>query len=148
MTLPEFQRRFSKLDLNRELSNAIQDSYSSAVALNKGQLFNRGEDSEGNKLKYNSTFYALDKNKSNPLPGFGNADLFVTGAFYNGFYAQVKGNKSVIFGSTDPKTSKLEDRFGKKIFGLTKDNRKVFAVEILRPKLEQYITKTIGTPFK
>lgn len=147
-TIPEMLRRVKSLGLERRITTIIQNTQPDAVKLNQNQLFLKGEDSEGNKLKYLNPTYAIDKNKLNPLPGLFNADLFVTGQFYRGFYAQVKGGKSIIFGSTDSKSSKLEAQFGSKIFGLTKENKKVYAVQFVKRELFQQITQVTGLRFK
>ena len=148
MTLAELDRRLKKLNIESETVEIIKRNEFELLIFNKTQLYNFGVDSNGAKLeRYSSKYYAKEKNFMNRRPGFGVPDLFVTGAFYNGFFASPKGS-SIVFGSRDDKSDKLEASYGSKIFGLTRDNKKIFAVEIVRPQQQQYITKTTGLVFK
>jgi hypothetical protein len=44
-----------------------------------------------------------------------------TGDFHDSFFARFVG-KNIAIGATDEKAEKLEDRYGKAIYGLTDDN--------------------------
>ena len=63
--------------------------------------------------------YAIEKNKMNSLPGLGIVDLKLTGDFYNAFYFD---NNELEVNSSDSKTEKLTERYGKYIFKLTPDS--------------------------
>jgi len=148
MTIPEMLAKWKSVNLEREVPIIIQSSSDEMVKLNRSQLYQKGVDSENEKLKpYQSPAYALDKNRINPLPGLFNPDLYLTGAFQRGFYAQVKAGKSIIFGSTDFKSDRLERDYGKEIFGLTKDNSKVYLDTTVMPLIREYITRQTGLRF-
>lgn len=148
MTLPEFNRRVQSLNMPLALQEAFKSTAFEAIKLNQNQLRLKSQKSDGSFLKdYASGAYAEYKNFLNSSPGLGRPDFYDTGEFQEGFYVRVQPN-SLIFGSVDPKTGKLEGRDGIEIFGLTKDNKKLYASDFIRPELQIYITKTIGTPFK
>lgn len=140
-------RRVKSVQLEREVPVIVQNTADEMVRLNRSQLY-KGVNVEGNKLTpYQSPLYALEKNRTNPAPGLFNPDLFVTGAFYRGFYAQVKAGKSVIFGSTDVKSEALEEKYGKLIFGLTKDNKRVYLDTTVWPMIRAYVSRQTGLRF-
>lgn len=149
MTIPQMLERWKSVNLKTEVPIIIQDTNGEMVKLNREQLKVKGLDSESKRLKpYQSPAYALDKNRMNPSPGLFNPDLFVTGRFHGGFYANVKASKSILFGSTDFKSERLEKSYGKQIFGLTKDNKRVYLDTTVMPKIREYITKQTGLRFK
>lgn len=141
--------RVGKLDLRKQVTNILLDQAPELVKLNREQLYDDSIDSSGNLLEsYSSPIYAVNKNKRNPGPGLFHPDLYDTGSFQNNFYAQVKSGRTILFGSTDYKSSDLEDKYGKEIFGLTKDNRRVYATGVFYSALKQYITLTTGLRFQ
>lgn len=148
MTLAELDRRLQKLNMPLATQEALKSTAFEAIKLNQDQLRLKGQKSDGSFLKdYQSEEYAKYKNFLNASPGFGRPDFYDTGEFQEGFFVQVKPN-SLIFGSVDSKSAKLEMRDGKEIFGLTKDNKRIYAVQFIRPELQLYITKTTGLQFK
>jgi hypothetical protein len=147
VTIRAMLDKVKSLNLTSQVPKIIQQTSGYAIKLNQSQLYEHGEDSTNKNLKYSSPSYAINKNRINPSPGLFNADLFVTGKFYKGFYAQVKGGTSILFGSTDFKSLDLEKKFGNKIFGLTMDNQKIYAVDIVYPELQKYITSKTGLQF-
>lgn len=148
MTLAELDRRLKKLNMPLATQEALKSTAFEAIKLNQDQLRLKGQKSDGSFLKdYQSEEYAKYKNFLNGSPGFGRPDFYDTGEFQEGFFVQVKPN-SLIFGSVDSKSAKLEMRDGKEIFGLTKDNKRIYAVQYVRTELQLYITKTTGLVFK
>jgi len=140
--------KLQRVNLETQIPVIIQRNSEVAADLNRKQLYNRGVDSNSLKLSpYQSTPYALDKNLINPSPGLYNPDLFLTGAFQRGFYAQVKAGTTIIFGSTDMKTGDLERKYTNKIFGLTMDSKERFASETVMPEIRNYITGITGLKF-
>ena len=141
-------RRWKSVNLEAEIPKIIQNSSDEMVRLNREQLYVRGERSDNERLApYRSITYALEKNNINPSPGLFNPDLYLTGDFQGGFYAQVKSGKSVSFGSTDFKSDRLERDYGKEIFGLTFDNKKVYLDTSIMPGIRSYITRQTGVKF-
>lgn len=132
--------KVKSLDLRSEVPVILQRTSYEIESLNKEQLYNYGVDSTGTKLKeYSSEYYAREKNYDNPRPGKGIPDLFVTGAFYKGFGVVVSSKKFII-DSTDSKSASLEARYGSKIFGLTADNKKVYALGVFYAELKKYVS--------
>lgn len=64
--------------------------------------------------------------------------LYETGAFYGAFFAEIQEDK-ILTSSTDPKAYLLEFYYGKEIFGVQPDNKKIYVFGpfwgVLRPKL-------------
>lgn len=111
------------------------------IELNRSlQLFQKGIDSEGNPLKPYSPNTVVFKRQKNQI--FKHTTLKDTGMFYNGFRVIVENNILYIT-STDEKTDELMDKYGKNIFGLTRDNRITLFDEIIRPDLCDYLNKAI-----
>jgi hypothetical protein len=103
--------------------------------------------STGSKLElYQSVLYALDKEKMNPLPGFLHPDLFLTGEFFNGFFVEVDNDSYLIY-SKDEKTEDLVKRYSDDIFGLTDQNKEIFADTYLYEAVTQYIADKTGLVF-
>jgi|GEM_PF-1068376 len=148
MTIPEMLRRVKYLNMPLAVQESLKSTAFEAIKLNQNQLRLKGQKSDGSFLKdYQSESYAEYKNFLNSSPGFGRPDFYDTGDFQDGFYVQVKTN-SLIFGSVDEKSDKLEARDGKEIFGLTKENKKVYAVQFVKPELFAYITRVTGLKFR
>lgn len=148
MTIPEMLKRWQSVNLESQIPIIIQNTSDEMVKINRDQLYSRGIKSTGENLApYRSITYAIQKNNRNPSPGIFNPDFFVTGAFQRGMYAQVKGGKSVIFGSTDFKSTRLEERDGKEIFGLTIDNKRIYLDNSIMPGIRSYITAQTGLRF-
>lgn len=148
VTIPEMLRRVNSLNMSLAVQESLKSTAFEAIKLNQNQLRLKGRKSDGSFLKdYQSESYAEYKNFLNSSPGLGRPDLYDTGVFQEGFYVQVKTN-SLILGSVDPKSDKLEARDGKEIFGLTKENKKVYAVQFVKPELFAYITKVTGLKFR
>lgn len=148
MTIPEMLARLKSVNLDTQVPIIVQNTRDEMVKLNREQLYSHGIKSNGENLApYRSIAYAIKKNNVNPSPGLFNPDFFVTGAFQRGMYAQVKAGTSVIFGSTDFKSNRLEERDGKEIFGLTQDNKKVYLDNTVMPEIRLYITAKTGLKF-
>ncbi|MFZ4754274.1 MAG: hypothetical protein ACOYLG_13095, partial [Chitinophagaceae bacterium] len=98
-------------DMSRELADQ-----------NRAQL-KKGQTAKGTKFKpYASDNYASVKNRMNPIPGYGNPDLFVEGKFAAGIKLVV-GLDGGDMGSTDGKEARLEGMYGAdNIFGLNDES--------------------------
>lgn len=99
---------------------SIQTTQSSFIELQKAQL-HAGFNSDGSKIgdsqPYASEVYAEKKEQQNPLPGFGNPDLFLTGSTYDGIELKIDANKITIL-SRDSKFNKLNKRYDFAFAGL------------------------------
>lgn len=106
------------------------------VDLNLDQL-DEGQTATLEKLrpKYRNVSYALQKQTLNPKPGYGNPDLKVTGDFYEGFKAELRGHILEIY-STDYKAPKLEQKYAN-IYGLTPDNFTELIDQVILPELQK-----------
>ena len=131
------------VNANSEIKYAIQKASDWAIELNKDQL-ESGLDSFGNKISpgYKNFDYANEKNKRNKRPGFGVPDLKNTGGFYSGFYAKYDKN-NISINSSDEKTPALIKKYGKEIFGLTKESRNVFS-DVVREEIIKVIEQKTG----
>lgn len=92
---------------------------------------------------YRSDSYAFRKNNLNPLAGFGNVDLMLTGAFANSLFP-IKKTTGFIFESSDSKLGDLISKYGMDIMGLNQKTfddiqKNIYSVEIIR-----YIKTRIG----
>ena len=130
MTINDLYLNAKAIDLADIFSDVIAKNEDHLIQLNQNQLYKDSSDSEGNQLQqYNSLTYALEKSQMNAGVGFGNPDLYYTGAFYRGWSILIT-NTGFLFDSSDSKTSKLIDDYGINIFGLRKDNLESFTVNI------------------
>lgn len=69
------------------------------------------------------------------------------GDFWNDMFVDV-GSESYEVGSADAKAAKLEKKYGKKIFGLTKESRSEEYIPLyLLPAIQNRITKRLGFKF-
>jgi hypothetical protein len=140
-TIKGLYRKVQALQTDQVIENVFVQNEKVLTDENKKQLF-AGFDNNGNRLKkYKSSVYALRKASLNPLPGFGNPDYFLTGAFYRGWEKRIDGNviRDVL---NDPKSQILLDK-NPDILGLGGVYR-TEAVNILRPAVIKGIRQKIG----
>ena len=141
-TISKYASNFSKIDIALQLPIIIQELEPEAIAYNQQQLYRSSVDRFGKSLKqYQSPSYSLYKYRKNPLPGLGKPDLNLTGTLYRGMYLKVTG-KSFYLGSNDVKETKVERKYGKDIWGLTRENKARFSRDV-RPLLMGYIRNCI-----
>ena len=147
-TIRGMLNKLEKLDVAGESIRIIQRTSYEAEALNKEQLYNYGVRRDGTKIKpeYKSAYYDREKNYMNRRPGYGTPDLFLTGSFFKGFTVSID-NYSLKIDSLDSKSEGLKARYSADIFGLTLDNRRVYAIGIFYTELKKYITLNTGLPF-
>lgn len=80
-----------------------------------------GKRPDGRKIgTYIDKSYSAFKNQINPLAGYGNVDLIVTGQFVNSFFVKPFG-LGFIFDATDRKRGNLLGRYGGDIMGLNQE---------------------------
>lgn len=135
---------FKKLNIDKVSSDAM-NAKKEFVAESQREQLKQGISSVGGTLrKYRSAAYARKKNQMNPLPGFGNPDLKLTGAFYRGITASVEGGKIVVK-SLDEKAQALEAKYNEDlIFGLYPEEKALFIAEHLKPEFNKRIRSEVG----
>lgn len=128
-TIPDFVTNFKRLNNNKFNEIVVDELYNYQEVImdfNKDQLMS-GYNSNSERLRsYKNREYAEMKNEVNPLPGFGNPDLNLTGQFHRGFYVRRGGKTFLLLGSSDEKNDKLKGKYGKDIFGLTSSSKESF----------------------
>jgi len=92
---------------------------------------------------YRSDSYAFTKNNLNPLAGFGNVDLMLTGAFANSLFP-VKSTVGYMFDASDQKKGDLIAKYGMDIMGLSQKSFNKIQKEIYAPEIIRYVKKRIG----
>lgn len=108
------------------LLTIIKKNQAEALDLNTGQLF-EGRDAKDQSLGgYANPRYAAFKQTLNPA---GVVDLKLTGSFYQGFFANTD-QFPVTFGSNDPKSEMLSEKYGQDIFGLNQNKLETFRQDI------------------
>ena len=114
----------------------LKENEKGIINLNtQGQLF-LGVDSNGNRLKpYTPYTIAIKKEKGQPSD---RTTLKDTGSFYSDFFLFSNGKDFDLF-SSNIKTEKLTEKYGKDIFGLTPDNEHFVNFEIVLPHLIEWM---------
>jgi hypothetical protein len=103
------------------------------------QLFNKGIDADGDSLgKYATLTKQIKAGLGQPT---NRVTLKDTGDFHDSFFARFVG-KNIAIGATDEKAEKLEDRYGKAIYGLTDDNLQE-VIDMVRPEMINEFRKRI-----
>jgi hypothetical protein len=145
MTLHELSRRLKTFDLLQEVQDAVADTSSDIITLNQGQM-SLGVRSDGTEITptYSDLTIMLKDEKGQETRW---VTLHDTGAFWSDMFVDV-GNNSYEVGSADAKAAKLEKKYGKKIFGLTKESKREEYIPIyLLPAVQDRITKKLGFKF-
>lgn len=144
MTVRELYSKFKSFDTKTEGVRAIDVTKEAAVDFNREQLYFSSVRSDGSYLQgYKSEFYAEFKNRKNPSPGFGAPDLYDTGSFQNKMFAVIESDK-LRFDSKDSKTSDLVEKYGRNIFGLTKQNLDEYAKVNVHNELVRRVKEVTG----
>lgn len=109
----------------------------------RAQLY-EGTRGDGQKIgEYNNAGNADFKHDLNPLPGLGNVDLFITGAYYSRFQLEV-GSSTYAFTNSDSKAGKLEAKYGSEINRLAPDTRVRVWKEVMRSEVVSIISQRTG----
>jgi hypothetical protein len=121
-TIEDVTKSWASLNFIDEVLSTMSDMSRELADQNRLQL-KKGQTAKGGKFnEYASDTYASMKNRMNPLPGFGNPDLFLTGKFASEIRLIVSLSEGDM-GSTDTKESKLESMYGAdNIFGLNDES--------------------------
>ena len=143
-TATEIIARLEAVNIELLAELAIEDTAKEFGKLNTEQM-EEGKDSKDQKISpgYRSSSYARMKNQMNPKPGMGVPDLKLTGAFYKGYRLQVI-NGEVIEDSDVPYAPKLEKQYGKQIWGLDPENKRLYIEKFLSPGMKKRLTEETG----
>jgi hypothetical protein len=132
-TIRSLLKRVENLDIDSIIEKTFVRNEEKFAEKNRQQLF-EGFDKDGERLKeYRSTLYAEVKHRMNPIPGEGNPDFKVTGAFYRGIEVRVDAPaiRTLLY---DEKSEKLLER-DPNIIGLGGKFKSDLITETLQPEL-------------
>lgn len=138
-------RRLKGFELLHEAQEAIIETSSDMIVLNQGQM-SLGKRSDGTDITptYSDLTIMLKDEKGQESRW---VTLKDTGTFWSDMFVDV-GNNSYEMGSVDAKTAKLEKKYGKKIFGLTKESKSEEYIPLyLLPAIQSRITRKLGFKF-
>jgi len=129
-SINDIRRKLANIDVTGAAVEAIELSEPEILREQRIQLL-EGKKANGQPIgKYRSLKYAAKKAQQNPLAGFGNVDLNLTGAFQSAVFLSVTST-SFIFESPDEKTAMLIGKYGDP-FGLSYASRVIVINERLR----------------
>lgn len=135
------------IDVDKESKVAVGKTTREMVMLNREQMAH-GIRSDGKQIgRYRNSEYAIMKNALNPLPGLGNVDLILTGAFSDSFDIDVNG-EDIDRIATDSKAESLIEKYGDEVFGLTDNNQEYYNEEVFYPELAEAIEEQTGLIFE
>jgi hypothetical protein len=133
--------RLERISLQQTTITEVMARPEEMPELNREQMYREGQTSTGAKLKrYKRERYARAKNRMNPLPGYGNPDFYVTGAFHRGITIQEQAGRIRIT-STDRKTPFLLKR-DPEVFGLTGENLNRYRKQLF-PRIMRNINRQV-----
>lgn len=136
-------RRAQKVDIDSAIQDAFLQNKEYFEEQNRKQL-TAGFDKQGARLRrYRSPKYARVKNAVNPLPGLGNPDLKVTGAFHRGIHIARFTPTALTLTSTNSKAENLLKSYPN-VLGLGGTYKKDFINTRLRPAFIRNVRKPIG----
>lgn len=142
MDFQDLERNLQRLNVADAAADAINRHRDEAAAALRKQLY-EGKDATGGRLRrYRSRLYAEMKNQMNPAPGFGNPDLYLTGAFHRSIRATVTG-EGVTFDATDTKAADLVDKYSSAILDISEETSSTFA-EVVRDDFMKIIANITG----
>ena len=129
-SINDIRRKLSQVNVTDAAVQAIELSEPEILREQRHQLL-EGKKANGTPIgKYRSLKYAAKKAAQNPLAGFGNVDLNLTGAFQSAVFLSVTST-TFIFESPDEKTAMLIGKYGDP-FGLSPESRAIVINERLR----------------
>lgn len=146
-TIKNLATACKKMPIRQTVERAVLGTSLFLINYNKQQLFEDSLGADGQRLNlYRSIPYALWKNKRNKAPGFMHPDLYDTGAFYKGFFAEVK-DFSFEIDSKDKKSNTLKNKYGDTIFGLTEASKAEYTRKEFFNTLKRIIESRTGLKF-
>jgi len=127
--------------LPNKTESIIQANKERILDLNRyNQLYERGIDSDGDRLKeYTSFTIQIKQMLQQP---YDRTTLNYSGSFYDKFsYYFDKNTYTLTIFSTDKKTPLLIQKYGKDIFGLDTDNTDYLEIQIIKKNLDEWLLK-------
>ena len=141
-TILSLLKKFQQLDTAVVATESIDETREVIKQKQRDQLL-QGLKADGTKIgKYRNSFYAEKKHAQNPLAGFGNVDLKLTGDLYSELFVDVRSSSFVI-DSADEKTGELVKKYGDP-FGLTSDSKVEYINESLQKVFVDNIKKIVS----
>lgn len=144
-TITALIAKLQTLDLRNQVPVIIEQTKQDLITLNQNQLYYLGKDSTGAELKPYS--FLTEHYKREKRQPFDRTTLKDTGEFYSKFTIEAT-DSLIVFNSTDPKTPKLEAKYGNQIFGLTKENKTVYSKGVFYDLIKRYISQKTGLQFR
>lgn len=137
-TIRQIADKYNKLynDIRKIAEEIVQSDELQLMELNRIQL-SRGLTSDNTYItpEYRSGAYAVYKARKGSRSPFGTPDLKDTGNFYQSLYL---GDKFTIQ-SNIPYADNLVKRYGESIYGISKEDLKLYVQTSFIPKLKQKI---------
>jgi hypothetical protein len=131
-------RSIKEEDMIEGLRQIIKRRDAIILDLNRSQLMS-GVDSEGKRLdEYKSEWYRKFKATLNPKRV---TDLRLEGNFHENFF--MVGELPIIIWSYDDKTDELVAKYGRKIFGLTEENKDRLLIAYLKKDYQKFFRELI-----
>lgn len=146
MTLHEMSRRLKGFDIHQEIMDSVVETSGEIIVLNQGQM-SLGKRADGSEITptYSDVTIAIKEEKGQENRW---VTLRDTGEFWSNMFVDANAT-SFETSSADEKTQKLEKKYGKKIFGLTKESRSEEYIPLyFFPALRDRITKKLGFKFE
>lgn len=141
-SITRLKNSLKKIDFDAVIAESVIENQKPLVFLQKEQML-RGEKSTGARIgRYANKKYASEKYRLSRRAGFRFVDLHYTGDFQSDIYIILK-RKSIVFTSGDLKTNALVKKYGKDIFGLTKQRTADYSRKYLTPTAIKKIKKLI-----
>lgn len=141
-TVLDILNKVKAIDVAAVSVASLNETTETAANLNAVQMFT-GIRSTGNQIDANgyAPFTIAEKKRKGQVTD--RVTLKDMGAFYKGLVLQATKD-TVSFFSTDEKSDMLERRYGKTIFGLTKDSQETYVKEVLLQVAVDKVKKLIG----
>ena len=117
-TLEQLKSKFKSIDFGKLIEDSVVATKGDLIEYQRGQMLH-GLNSSGSTIgKYRSKDYARRKANMNPVAGYGNVDLKLTGEFQRNLNVRFFARSFFLF-STDSKMKKLTEKYGDVIWGLS-----------------------------
>lgn len=144
MDVGTYIQNLKGIDLKQLIIDELKTFEVFLAELNRKQM-RQGLNSEGSNIgTYFSESYAnFKQSRPGRLADKWDVDLFLEGYFQKALFAKVEGD-NILFDSTDSKTGKLENKYGKAIFGLSKKSISELIPELMYVIIQDIKVKLAG----
>lgn len=102
-----------------------------------------GLDSEGKRIEPDYSPFTVQIKRAKGQP-YDRVTLKDSGSFHAGMFLTGGANNQFSIGSRDPKSKKLQDKYGEEIFGLNEDSQQQLIDDHLRPELPERVKKVLN----